>query len=67
MKMRIPTLTLWVALACTQFLSELVTVYRTDGTVEQVVIEREERGTLSINTTTGETKFTVKPGKEGGK
>ena len=65
--MRIPTLALWVVLACTQFLSELVTVYRTDGTVEQVVIEREERGTLSINTTTGETKFTVKPGKEGGK
>ena len=50
-----------VALACTQFTSELVT-YRHDGTTEQVVIEREESGTLLINTTTGEMKFKPEKG-----
>ena len=55
--MRALLVTLWVALACTQFIAELVTVYRPDGTVEQVIIEREEKGTLLINTTTGEMEF----------
>jgi hypothetical protein len=54
---------LWATLACTQFTAELVT-YRHDGQTEQVIIEREESGTLLINTTTGETRFVVKTPKK---
>lgn len=59
--MRLPILILGATLFCTQYTAELMTIHNPDGTTQQIVVEKIERGKLMIDKETEEVRFlTVK-------
>ena len=50
---------LFVMLAATQFMFETVTILKPDGTVQTLIVEKEEDGVLVINPETGDVTFVI--------